>query len=42
MAHKTMHGLSNNGMGFIVVIDHKKMLKSKELMVRDPKFLVMD
>jgi hypothetical protein len=27
MAHKTMHGLNNNGMGFIVIIDHKKMLR---------------
>lgn len=25
MAHKTTHGLSNNMMGFIVVVDHKKM-----------------
>jgi hypothetical protein len=27
MAHKTMHGLNNNGMGFIAIIDHKKMLR---------------
>jgi hypothetical protein len=27
MLHKTMHGLSNNGMGFIAIIDHKKMLR---------------
>jgi hypothetical protein len=27
MAHKTMHGLSNNGMGFTTIIDHKKMLR---------------
>lgn len=25
MTHKTTHGLSSNGMGFITVIDHKKM-----------------
>jgi hypothetical protein len=27
MAHKTMHGLSNNGMGFTTIIDKKTMLK---------------
>ncbi len=27
MAHKTMHGLSNNGMGLTTIIDHKKRLK---------------
>jgi hypothetical protein len=27
MAHKTMHGLNNNKMGFIVVVDHIKMLR---------------
>jgi hypothetical protein len=27
MGHKTMHGLSNNGMGFTAIIDHKKMLR---------------
>jgi hypothetical protein len=26
MAHKTTHGLSSNGMGFITIIYHKKML----------------
>jgi vacuolar-type H+-ATPase subunit F/Vma7 len=26
MANKTMHGLSNNRMGFIIIIVHKKML----------------
>jgi hypothetical protein len=27
MANKTTHGLSNNGMGFIMIVDYKKMLK---------------
>jgi hypothetical protein len=26
MANNTMHGLSNNKMGFIIIIVHKKML----------------